>query len=124
MSESGKNRVPTGSCVPPANGHRWRKLSRLPSRIMNSSPIRTLAAAILLAAAAESASAAEIFHAQGEMAGEPSADSVLLQSRLTAIDGLSAQDDVPGAAGVARFVVSATPDFSHPRLTPWLHAQP
>ena len=60
--------------------------------------------AFLLLSFASSASA-EVHHAQGEMAGEVTADSVLLQSRLTAIPGpqLDANGDVPGAAGVACF---------------------
>ena len=53
------------------------------------------------------AARAEIDHAQGEFAGEPTASSVLLQSRLTAIPGFvldmrgHAEGDIPGTAGVA-----------------------
>lgn len=67
---------------------------------------------------------AEIHHAQGEFAGEPTRSSVLLQSRLTAIPGplLDEKGDVPGAAGVACFEWSETPDFASPRRTGWLEA--
>ncbi len=67
---------------------------------------------------------AEIFHAQGEMAGEPTATSVLLQSRLTAIPGpeLNEEGDIPGADGVARFEWSTTPEFKSARTTEWLKA--
>ena len=67
---------------------------------------------------------AEVYHAQGEMAGEVSANSVLLQSRLTAVPGpeLDALGDVPGAAGVACFEWSASPDFDGAKRTEWLRA--
>lgn len=76
--------------------------------------------------AARLSQAAEIHHAQGEMAGEPTADSVLLQSRLTAITGpeLDAEGDVPGAVGVACFEWSESADFSGARRTPWTKAAP
>ncbi len=79
--------------------------------------------AFLLLALARGVSA-EIHHAQGEFAGEVTATSVLLQSRLTAIPGpeLDASGDVPGAAGVACFEWSEAPDFSGARRTAWLTA--
>lgn len=69
---------------------------------------------------------AEVHHAQGEMAGEPTATTVLLQSRLTAIAGpaLDADDDVPGATGVACFEWSESADFTDAKRTPWLTAAP
>jgi alkaline phosphatase D len=69
--------------------------------------------------------AAEVHHAQGEMAGEPTASSVLLQSRLTAIPGpeLDAEGDIPGAAGVACFEWGESPDFAGASRTPWLPAE-
>lgn len=69
---------------------------------------------------------AEIHHAQGEMAGEPTATSVLLQSRLTAIPGpeLDGDGDVPGAAGVACFEWGESPDFTEAKRTPWMTASP
>src|SRR5687767_10012343 len=67
---------------------------------------------------------AEIFLAQGAMAGEPTATSVLLQTRLTAIPGpaLNADGDVPGAAGVACFEYGTKSDLSDPQRTPWAQA--
>jgi alkaline phosphatase D len=70
------------------------------------------------------AAGADVHHAQGELAGEVTASSVLLQSRLTAIPGpeLDAEGDVPGAAGVACFEWALTDDFSDARRTGWLRA--
>ncbi len=64
---------------------------------------------------------AEIHHAQGEMAGEVTATSAWLQTRLTAIPGpeLDADGDVPGMEGVACFEWSETPDFSQPIRSKW-----
>ncbi|MCG6156389.1 alkaline phosphatase D family protein [Rubinisphaera margarita] len=72
-----------------------------------------------------SASADEIYHAQGEMVGEPTTTSVLLQSRLTALPGpeLDSEGDLPGADGVARFEWSTTPGFKNARKTDWLQAR-
>jgi alkaline phosphatase/alkaline phosphatase D len=63
--------------------------------------------------------------AQGDWAGEPTAHSVLLQTRLTAAAGpeLDADGDLPGLAGVARFEVDTDPAFSNPRRTDWLRAE-
>ncbi len=68
---------------------------------------------------------AEIHHAQGEMSGEVSANTVLLQSRLTAIPGpvLDADGDVPGKAGVACFEWGESPEFADARRTDWLEAK-
>jgi alkaline phosphatase D len=67
---------------------------------------------------------AEIYHAQGEMAGEVTASGVLLQSRLTAIPGpeLDAAGDIPGAAGVACFEYGLREDLADARRTDWLEA--
>jgi len=69
--------------------------------------------------------AAGIHQAQGEMAGEVTASSVLLQSRLTSITGpaLDEAGDVPGAAGVACFEWSESADFAKPRRTGWMTAR-
>jgi len=65
-----------------------------------------------------------VHHAQGEFAGEVTATTVLLQSRLTALPGpaLDADGDVPGAAGVACFEWSEAADFTGARRTAWLTA--
>src|SRR5690606_32641728 len=59
-----------------------------------------------------------------EMAGTPGVDSVLLQSRLTASSSLTERRDVPGAHGVARFVVDEGTNGSDRTVTPWLKAEP
>lgn len=83
-------------------------------------------ALLFLALVITPALAAEIHHAQGEMAGEPTATSVLLQSRLTAIPGpeLDGDGDVPGAAGWGYFEWSESPDFAGASRSKWLEARP
>lgn len=83
-------------------------------------------ALFFLALATSPTFAAEIHHAQGEMAGEPTATSVLLQSRLTAIPGpqLDADGDLPGVAGVASFAWSESADFAEAKRTGWIRATP
>ena len=63
-------------------------------------------------------------HAQGEMAGEVTATSVLLQSRLTAITGpeLDAESDIPGQSGIACFEIDLNPNFPNPQRTEWMTA--
>ena len=58
------------------------------------------------------------------MAGEVTATTALLQSRLTAIAGpeLDADGDVPGLAGVACFEWSESADFQNARRTGWQRA--
>ena len=70
-------------------------------------------------------SRAEIFNAQGEIAGEPTQTSILLQSRLTAISGPETDEtgDIPGTPGVARFEFGTDADFQTTSLTPWLRAE-
>jgi alkaline phosphatase D len=67
-------------------------------------------------------------HAQGEIAGEVTMTSVILQSRLTTgshpYPGWPFEADVPGAAGVARFELSTGPDFADPLRTDWIEAVP
>jgi alkaline phosphatase/alkaline phosphatase D len=71
-----------------------------------------------------SAAHAAIFTAQGSMAGEVTATSGLLQTRLTSIPGpaLDGNGDVPGSAGVACFEYDTKPDFSQARRTAWTDA--
>ena len=68
---------------------------------------------------------AEIHHAQGEMSGEVTQTSVLLQSRLTAIAGpvLDETGDVPGKEGVACFEWGESPDFANSQRTEWLETK-
>ena len=62
-----------------------------------------------------------IEHLQGEMAGEVTSTSVILQSRLTA-PFIEANGEVNGEPGVARFEVSTTPRFEASFFTDWLEA--
>ncbi len=62
------------------------------------------------------------FHAQGERAGNPTQDSVILLTRLTAVEEGEIECDVPGMDGRACFEISETPDFKDSRLTPWTEA--
>lgn len=66
-----------------------------------------------------------VHHAQGELAGEVTATTALLQSRLTAIAGpvLDETGDVPGAEGVACFEWSEHADFTEAKRTAWMKAQ-
>lgn len=73
--------------------------------------------------AAKPSPAQKIDHLMGEMTGEVSSDSAILQSRLTATK-LDAQGDVPGAAGVARFEVADNPQFKNAFHTSWIKADP
>jgi alkaline phosphatase D len=73
-----------------------------------------------------SATAAEIHHAQGELAGEVTATSVLLQSRLTALPGpeLDEQGDIPGASGLAAFEWYEAGNETKLSRTEYLKAEP
>jgi alkaline phosphatase D len=62
-----------------------------------------------------------IHHAQGEMAGEVTQTSVILQSRLTGSAGL-VDGDVPGAAGVGCFELSRHGSFRESFRTRWQQA--
>jgi alkaline phosphatase D len=81
-----------------------------------------LLGASLLALAVSAAAQPRVFHAQGEMTGEVTKTSAILQSRLTASAGL-VDGDAPGIAGVARFEISEREDFQTSRMTDWLHAR-
>jgi alkaline phosphatase D len=64
---------------------------------------------------------AEIHLAQGVMAGEVTATTALLQTRLTAVEVLT-NGQIPGADGGGYFEIATDPEFSNPRRTPWLAA--
>mgnify|MGYP000013971134 CR=1 FL=1 len=64
---------------------------------------------------------AEILQGQGNMVGEVTQTSAILQSRLTASKAL-VEGDVPGIAGVARFEYSTDKNFKGARQTAWLKA--
>jgi alkaline phosphatase D len=60
---------------------------------------------------------------QGEMAGEVSQDSVILQARLTQ-DGKVRDGDVRGCPGVGAFALSEDQGFEHTVRTRWIAASP
>jgi len=66
--------------------------------------------------------AAAVYDAQGEMAGEVTQTSAILQSRLTAVKGLE-NGDVRGAAGWGRFEYAGTQDFAGSAKTEWIEAK-
>lgn len=61
--------------------------------------------------------------AQGEFAGEVTANSVLLQTRLTRTAGLDTNGDIPGASGVACFEYATHPEFESAKRTKWTTAR-
>lgn len=69
-------------------------------------------------------------HAQGEMAGEVTQNSVILQSRLTWGDALMDDQpgwpdgDIPGCPGIACFEISTSKDFAGSFTTEWVEAAP
>ena len=62
-----------------------------------------------------------ITNGQGEIAGEVTADSVILHSRLTT-EAVIVDGDVPGAAGMARFELDTIDSFATATESPWLEA--
>ena len=64
-------------------------------------------------------------HSQGELVGEVTTTTALLQSRLTAVRGplLDSRGDVPGREGVACFEYGTTADLKEARRTEWLEAR-
>jgi len=63
----------------------------------------------------------DMSNGQGEMAGEATATSVILQSRLTLGGGLL-DGDLAGVAGTARFEIATTSEFADPFESDWLLA--
>ncbi len=59
---------------------------------------------------------------QGEMVGEVTATSAILQSRLTAMQ-LDENGDAPGKSGIGQFEVSTDSLFQNASFTPWLRAE-
>ncbi|OYW12995.1 MAG: hypothetical protein B7Z55_17595, partial [Planctomycetales bacterium 12-60-4] len=98
--------------------------SKLTAVHLRWQPWAVAVAGVLIWSCCEQVALADIHHAQGEMAGEVTSTSSLLQSRLTAIPGPTLDDngDVPGIAGVACFEWCETDGCSTPERTEWLHA--
>ncbi len=63
-----------------------------------------------------------VFHAQGEMAGEVTQTTVILQSRLTASPGVE-DGDVRGATGWGKFEYAESANFAGAAGTEWLEAK-
>ena len=63
----------------------------------------------------------DITNGQGEIAGEVTTTSVILQSRLTVGSEL-VEGDLPGAPGTARFEVATTSGFADSFASDWLLA--
>ena len=74
--------------------------------------------ALLAGLCASSGVAADLYRAQGEMTGEVSTTSAIVQTRLTSVKR-NVDGDVPGAAGVVRFEYADNERFERSRLTPW-----
>ena len=82
---------------------------------------KALLTAVLLGSSHCLPAAERIFTAQGSLAGEATATSVLLQTRLTAVPGpeLNEDGDIPGTSGVACFEYSSQPDLRGAKRTEW-----
>lgn len=80
-----------------------------------------LASMAILAGACAREELTRVTNGQGEIAGEVTTSSVILQSRLTIgrelIDG-----DLPGTEGIARFEVATSSEFTDLVTTEWLRA--
>ena len=61
---------------------------------------------------------AEIFLGQGSLAGEVTATSAILQTRLTRTAGLT-EGVLAGIGGVVQFELSETESFANAWTTPW-----
>jgi alkaline phosphatase/alkaline phosphatase D len=87
-----------------------------------------LGGALLLMVSCSGETPPPLGHAQGEMAGEVTASSVILQSRLTTGGAPDPQwpfeVGVAGAPGVARFELSTDPEFGGSFTTDWMTAAP
>ena len=85
--------------------------------------VLALVAMALAAALMASAIDFPVDHLQGEIAGEVTHESVILQTRLTA-PAVSVDGDVAGRRGVVRFEIDDDSAFAHPTRTDWLEASP
>lgn len=92
-------------------------------KLLNKGLTFLMAAAILvtLAAAQSDEQRSWIQNGQGEMSGEVTDRTVILQSRLTQ-GGKLVDGDLPGASGIGRFEISTEKDFQNARSTEWINA--
>ncbi len=72
--------------------------------------------------AAPSLAADPLFRAQGEMTGEVSSSSAIVQTRLTSVEG-NVEGDVAGADGFVRFEYADNADFNASQFTAWSSAR-
>jgi alkaline phosphatase/alkaline phosphatase D len=69
------------------------------------------------------ANGAEVHHIQGEMTGEVTSNSAILQSRLTAAK-VDKTGDVPGVPGFAQFEIADNTKYTGSAKTGWIEAKP
>ena len=85
--------------------------------------VTLLGSLVIVAAGCAEVSFPEITNGQGEIAGEVTMTSVILQSRLTAGSEL-VEGDLAGAEGTAHFEVATTSGFADSFGSAWLRATP
>jgi len=92
----------------------------------NSKPLITASVFILMSSGGVSSSLSfgkEVYRAQGEMTGEVTLNSAIVQTRLTAVD-CNLDGDVLGAVGVARFEYGVDRNYQYSQMTPWESSRP
>ena len=82
-----------------------------------------LTSVVVVVAGCAEAPFPDMTNGQGEMAGEATMTSVVLQSRLTVGNEL-VEGDLPGAAGTAHFELATTPEFEDSFESDWMRATP
>ena len=82
-----------------------------------------LASVAVVAAACSEVEFPNIMNGQGEIAGEATMTSVVLQSRLT-VGNVLVEGDLPGVEGTAHFELSTTSGFEDSSETDWMLATP
>ncbi len=113
------------SIIPPPLSHLRERAGGEGSKLLMKY-IPFIAAALILSCSTgekPEPAAPAIHRAQGEMAGEVTQTSVILQSRLTLSEGL-VDGDVPGSPGAACFEISTDAGFLHYLRTGWVEARP
>ena len=96
------------------------------NRLKLSEPLITASVFIFMLSCGVSPSRShgeEVYRAQGEMTGEVTSNSAIVQTRLTAVDR-NVDGNVPGAVGVARFEYATDREFQSSQMTPWQSSRP
>ena len=65
-----------------------------------------------------------VFLGQGQICGEVSQTSAILQSRLAPTVTLDSIGNLLGASGIGRFELATNPNFTNSFYTKWIHATP